>query len=831
MMNAFERHLTGDMGIPIHEASAFFLAAKSPIKTASAANLTKTAGWNDPPDETGVLEGQFEVPVQNVVALMGNTAMNLLRLMNAGLIYSNSIRGPFASEVKQAIRCNEWDHKNAFEYMVSRMTVLAGPPTIPEPDVPPASTDPVAVAQRMIRAEQEMVHAYHELCAVLGCNPMKEKIKEFAATCQRHLDDIWMALPPEFGNKVMVPKDPVKLLKHEQMESPAVEAVESPEFQQAEEAAGVEPPEHEAMEVQAQVKTASARTVKTAAALMVKWAKEETDAELQEKGRQRGVANIAAEHTRERARRGERAGRALGAAGGIAAGGALGKKLIGGKAGTLGGAALGGLVGRSLGGELGTEVDMARSKTAAERGWGEAIGSIGGGILGGAGGAAAAGLAGLPSGPGALALGGAGMTAGGMAGEAAGGALGKKVDEMLARRKKAPGMAPKPVTPTAKVASAMVAWVKTADPSMAAGAPMAMPTDAPELEPLNYMQAEQIGRGMQDMNEANFHKARAARAEMAAQQAVTDAQLQAEQVTMEAQQAIAQAQGAEALSQEMMGTAMQAKDEALKQTEVAARLRMATQDLRMQLMNLASQEPDQAAAMELASSVAPAPASPGAQDQAAAAAQAAQPPPPPTTSPSKAQEEVEQAGRAQDEAAIQGMQAEQAAGGGMEVQASARIPDAGLYPDVGPLGPAGKAPAPRTAPGSSPPEGQPDMNANSSGPLGPDPSTAERVTKQAAGYGFLGGAAIGAGSMAYDTKKKQNEGLSPAQTRVQQLSETQDGSFAQAAALARAKKDLADRELMSTHPGQTLGSKTLQGAFRGGMAGSALENNLRYLMR
>lgn len=867
----FEKALLHEsMRLPTHEASAFFLEIRSPIKTASVrVGMMKTAGWEDPPDDLGLLEGQFEVPVPQALLLMGNCAMHFMRLLNAGSIYPNSIRGPYAGDVKGCITCNEWDHKRALDYVIERMTVLAGAPHIPDVDMPPPCTDPIEAARKMIRAEQECIHALHELSCVLGCNPMKDKVKEFSGKCQEHLDKYWMTLPPDLGNKGMLPQPPVRLQRHEANETPEMESAESPEFQEAEESAGVEPPEHEAaevpveQEVTAHVKVASIQRVVSA---MVKWAKEApTDEELRESGRQSAVKTIAAEHGRERARRGERAGKVLGALSGIAAGGAAGKKLVGGKAGTLGGAVIGGLAGRSLGSELGTEADIARGKMASalgpsilsklaqepprKKGLGERIGGLGGAVLGGAGGGTAGLLAGTPGGPAALALGAGGMTAGSLAGEALGSRLGRAIDEKGGENVSNFGRwlynpdAYHPSPEVSKVASAMVAWVKTAQGlHMEAEAPMASPTDSPELEPLNYMQAEQLGRQAQEMNEANYHKARAAKAEMAASQVIQQVQQEAGQQVQQAQQAMAEAQGAEQKAQEMMGVAMQAKDQAVQQTETAARIRMANQDLRMKLMEIASQEPDMAAAMSLAQATSQAPlASPAAGE--AAAAQAAEPPvaPPAASSPSKAQKEVDEAGRAQDDATIQGMQAEHATGGGgaappepgMTVQASADSPEAFIFGMPDPEGPVGKAPQPRTAPGAAPAAGAPDMNEDASGPIGPEGQLAVPSTffKTAGPLGFFIGAPLGASAAAFSAESSRRQGLAPAQQKVDQLMSSQDGTWGQAAALARAQKNLADRQLQQVSPGRYMAGQALSGAYRGGVGASALEDNLRYLFK
>ena len=572
-MNSFERALLGDMQIPSEEAAGFFIGIRRPLqKTASA--MTKTAGWEDPPDETGVFEGQFEIPIEHAVALMGNCAKNLLRLMNASLIYGKSIRGPFSGEVKKAIQHCEWDHTHAFEYLVERMTVLLGAPHIPEVDMAPPSTEPLAVAQRMIRAEQEMINSYHELFNVLGQNPMKWKVKEFMGQCQEHLDGYWMALPPDYGIKPMTPRPPDMLAKHEEHETPEQEAIESPEFEAAEEEAGVEPPEHhvEGGEPASPepLKTAAMKTkksffggmpgmpgmgggdfhkmmqkatgldglqgmmsgggektsfVRSLASLLVKTAKEGvSDDDLRETGRQRAVTNIASEHHREAARRGERAGKVLGALGGAAGGGALGHHLSKGHPlGTLGGAALGAALGHHAGGEVGTEVDIARHKKSAA---------------------------------------------------------------------------------ISKLGSALAQWVKLADDAALGGsaeqeAPMASPTDNQELSPVNYMQAEAIGQQQQNKVEASYYRRMVQQTNTQAQQQVQAAQQQAAQIQQQAQQAMQEAAEADNKVKAALDEALKAKDDALKQTETAARMRIAQQNLRTQLMQLAAQDPDAAAAMQL----------------------------------------------------------------------------------------------------------------------------------------------------------------------------------------------------------------------------------------
>jgi hypothetical protein len=656
-MNSFERALWGDQAqIPIHEASSYFLAMKAPSNTASA--LVKTAGWQDSPDETGVLEGQFEVPLEFAVSLMGKCCMGLLRLMTASLIYHNSIRGPYAAEVKSALCSGQYDHKHAFEYLVERMSVLAGAPHIPDTDMPPASTDPLSVAQRMIRAEQEMIQSYHELVNVLGNNPMKGKIKFFMGECQAHLDSYWQALPPDYGNKPMAPQPPAHMEQNEVRETPEQEAVESPEYQQAEEAAGVEQPgEEEGEEPEAAEGaegqqesepnpvedylteaggapgeaseeeepevpgTKKASGINKVAALLVKWAKENpSDAELKETGRQRAVTTISAEHHREAARRGERVGRSTGMLAGAGAGAALGHALgKGHPAATLGGAALGGMAGHRLGGELGTEVDVARHKHAS-------------------------------------------------------------VTDM---------------------AAAMVGWLrKQADGEEGATpnieAPMASPTDNAEVAPVNYLNAELMGQQYQDRNEANFYRQQAAQAKQEAAMAQQQAQMQVQQIQQAAAQAQQDAANAEVKVKSAIDQAMRAKDDALNQTQTAAQLRIAQQDMRMKLMELASQDPAMQAALSLTQTTGQATPMMGDPGQA------------------------------------MGMDPNGGAAPSPDAGLAGGPPNPPAQGDSGggpPGGPAGASPDQQTAPGSAPPAGSPDMNANASGPPGPDPNMAQQITQ------------------------------------------------------------------------------------------------------
>lgn len=775
-MGRLEDYLFGEnAGIPLHEASQYFIDVRQPRLVSKTAGMNKTAGWADPPDETGSLEGALALPLEQAVNLMGQCATALIRLANAYQVYKVSVRGALAEEARRALN-SCWGVEQDFGYLVERMAILAGPPHVGDPDMPPASIDAVQILRRMIRAEQELSALLNQLKEACGENPMKGRICEMLRSNQDRIDSLWKALPPEVSNVSAPPPEPV-----------------------AEGAAPQEPAEE--------------TEVQKAASAMVKWASGGTGANL-----------AFTEH-------GGRLYHDLG--NGIQASLPIGeeadayKRQVAAEQGWVGSTApttaedsLSGRVGKALSRRLDAKnpnrpryaslkdmllgrpdpnyvpgppvhkvaakeaptdaelkehgrqravanISAEHHREAARRGEraGRALGAIGGGV-----GGAALGKKLIGGRSGTI----AGLAAGTLAGRALGGELGTEAD--IARSKKAS---------IDKVAAAMVGWVKQAD-EMAGGtmdreAPMASPTDMQEVAPVNYLQAEWIGQQAQNRQEADFYRRRAVVAEQQAaqvQQATQEALQQAQQQAAMAQETAA---SADQRVQAALGEAMQAKDDALKQTETAARMRIAQQDLRMRLMELASQDPDQAAAMNLAAST----------GQAT-----------PMGTP------VGQVG----------------------------APDAGLNAGIpGGSGPAGAAPDQQTAPGAAPPAGSPDMNANAGGAPGPDMSSAQVTqnkvgsAKTAGPLGFGLGALVGAADQGYKLRSAYNAGVDPAKERVAQLEQAQDGSYAQAAALARAKGALANRELLMQFPGRTSAKGVLMGAGKGAALGHAIQNDISQL--
>lgn len=329
--------------IPLHEASAFFSGIK---KFAHV----KQAEWTDPPDFTGELEGQFTASVEEVLAKLKQVIAAKFRLMVAYYTYAQSFRGPWWRAAKIEFYDHAEEEKEGAEYYTKRAVALGGPVHMDEIAAPPPSNNPVGILKMLMRAEQEAILAQRELRDMVGDdNPMKIGIEEQMLKDQHHLDETHQFLTQEQQQMVEAGSAPAPA------EGAPPEVEEEPA---GEEELEEEEPEEELEELPDEEKAASMRLMR------LKIAADKTDAELKETGRQRGVANLAAEATREKGRRGERFGKTLGTVAGGLGGALAGKKLIGGPAGTIAGLAAGAFTGRGAGSELGTELDIRKNAMA-----------------------------------------------------------------------------------------------------------------------------------------------------------------------------------------------------------------------------------------------------------------------------------------------------------------------------------------------------------------------------------------------------------------------------------------------------------------------------------
>jgi bacterioferritin (cytochrome b1) len=171
--------------IPLHEAAGFFYRVKN-------------AEWGDPPDLTGELEGQFNVPAPQVAGFLAKVITAKFQMVMAYYTYAESMRDLAQHPIGEVFHEHAGHELEAAEYYLKRAAVLGGPVSLEPAEPPPASTDPVHIIQVMMRAEQEAIALQRQLRDMVGdANPMKIEVEEKLAQDQHHLDELWQMLPSE----------------------------------------------------------------------------------------------------------------------------------------------------------------------------------------------------------------------------------------------------------------------------------------------------------------------------------------------------------------------------------------------------------------------------------------------------------------------------------------------------------------------------------------------------------------------------------------------------------------------------------------------------------
>lgn len=186
-------------GIPLHEAADFFIRLRT---------FDKTAEEVAPPDATGTLEGQFAVPLEQVLQHLAMQVQAELKTNFAYMVYANSLRDLAHHSIAGHFEEHAHDETEHADWLLRRMGVLGGPINVPDIPAPHASTDAYDIIQTMIRMEQEGIENWRTLRQMIGDeNPTKFKIEEYLTQEQEHLDELWQLMPHE-ANPALMPQTP-----------------------------------------------------------------------------------------------------------------------------------------------------------------------------------------------------------------------------------------------------------------------------------------------------------------------------------------------------------------------------------------------------------------------------------------------------------------------------------------------------------------------------------------------------------------------------------------------------------------------------------------------
>ena len=153
------------------------------------------------PDTSGHLEGEFAVPVDQVVMTMVQLVSHELKLQLAYLFYAEMLRGlnRDLSEVFDELAEAEI---NDAKYLLRRISVLMpGGVQVPVPPSPAPMHDPQQILEQMIAGEQQAIVLLKALRAQMGENPMKFTVEEMLSEEQSHLDRLWQYMPQDVPEK------------------------------------------------------------------------------------------------------------------------------------------------------------------------------------------------------------------------------------------------------------------------------------------------------------------------------------------------------------------------------------------------------------------------------------------------------------------------------------------------------------------------------------------------------------------------------------------------------------------------------------------------------
>ena len=188
----FEAALLADVKPDLGEASAFYL------------QLVKVGAATDPPDATGMLEGQFSVPVVNVIQLLSELVRNEFETIYAYTVYAETLRDFAHDAIAEHFQEHAEEELEHATFLLKRMAVLGGSVNVPDISAPHASTDAVDIIKTMCRMEQEGIEGWRKLLAIVGENPMRIKAEEYMVAEQQHLDELCQLLPREAVGPVKV---------------------------------------------------------------------------------------------------------------------------------------------------------------------------------------------------------------------------------------------------------------------------------------------------------------------------------------------------------------------------------------------------------------------------------------------------------------------------------------------------------------------------------------------------------------------------------------------------------------------------------------------------
>lgn len=167
------------------------------------------------PDTTGHLEGEFAVPVEQVVMILAQIVSQNLKQHFNYIYYGETLRDLNRAGLVKLFAHQAKEEVEEAKYFLRRISVLApgGVPVPPTP-APEPLDDAASILTRVIAGEQQAIVLFKTLHSMLGENPMKFTVEQIMQGAQEHLDKLWQFMPempaPTAADKVSAAQGLVK---------------------------------------------------------------------------------------------------------------------------------------------------------------------------------------------------------------------------------------------------------------------------------------------------------------------------------------------------------------------------------------------------------------------------------------------------------------------------------------------------------------------------------------------------------------------------------------------------------------------------------------------
>lgn len=156
------------------------------------------------PEMSGVLEGQFAIPIVEMISRLNKLLAMEYNSWLTYMHYSQMVRGPYREQLSEIFLEHADEELKHVRALSLRIAVLGGVTSTDTGKVPPATKieDMIPI---LIRQEQEALKEYRKVLRLVGHNEgLRQVLETIVEVEQEHTDELWLLLPGGPVNAVQV---------------------------------------------------------------------------------------------------------------------------------------------------------------------------------------------------------------------------------------------------------------------------------------------------------------------------------------------------------------------------------------------------------------------------------------------------------------------------------------------------------------------------------------------------------------------------------------------------------------------------------------------------